>query len=388
MPPDKDAAPALNRAIKLLAGKNFQKDGPAIQKNVEFGSVTAAKRSLKPYDGALDAAVQAAKFPDIDFKRDWDLGPNMLLAELAPMKTLAKGLCYRAELECRMGQPQVAARDLRASWRLGNFADRDPILIGMLVRVAIEAITNRSLQRCAYYTRGDAPGLKELASVLLGAQTPSFAYALRGEAYMGLACIRNVKAFGGVKGLSGSSAGEENPPPVNPKTLLRTGLPADTQARAFAARHLQLWTDVGGMSARYARDPLRFSEAIQNLEDEVEVRKKASYLLEEILLPVFTQAGIAVVKEQAEIVATQAMAAAALVCAKGGNVPSKIEDIPGKWIDPFTGGPMRVRRDGKWFRVYSLGPSRKDFGGVFQRELSDHASPDYNVGAAFGPLHS
>lgn len=386
LPPGQDAAPTLYRAIKLLAGKDFQKNGAGIPKSIEFGSISAATRFLKPYDAALNEAVKAAQFSDVDFKRDWDLGPDLLLPEYAQMKTLAKGLCYRAELECRMGRPQAAAEDLKASWRLGNLAYRDPMLIGMLVRIAIEAITNRSLQHCVYFSRSDATGLKELASVLQGAEAPSFAYALRSEAYMGLACIRNLRAFGGVNGLADASSGDSAPPPPDPKTLVRTGLPTDMQGRAFAARHLQLWRGVKGLIDRYPRDPIGLSQAMQHLEDQIEARKKLSYALEAVLLPVYDQAGIAVVKEQAEICATQAMAAAVLACAKGGKVPSKIADIPGKWIDPFTGGPMRVRRDGKWFRVYSLGPKRKDFGGVYQRELTYDKSQDYNVGAAFGPL--
>ncbi|HEX2972612.1 MAG TPA: hypothetical protein VHP11_09785 [Tepidisphaeraceae bacterium] len=52
-----------------------------------------------------------------------------------------------------------------------------------------------------------------------------------------------------------------------------------------------------------------------------------------------------------------------------GQLPTKLEDLCPAYlseipIDPFDGQPMRLKIDGEQAVVYSVGPDRKDDGGV------------------------
>ncbi len=385
IPAGKDAYPVVTNAIKLLKRHDYDKDIPLILKSVDFGPPEKARERLKPYVGVIDLAIEATRYPNIDYRRDYDLGPNLLLPEFASLKAIAKLTCYRAELEARAGDTQAAVRDLKASWHLGLLAAKDPILIGMLVAISIEAITCRSLQHCIYFERDNSNALEALSHVLDGATAPRFVDAMRAEAFMGVAAIRNLHAFGGIEGLSGLSDGESKLPRIDPKTLVRSGLPDDAMSRAFMARHLQVWSEFAKMTVQAAGDDRKLSRSMDRLIEKIEQRKSVSNILNEILFPVFGQAGDAVVKEQAEIIASRALLVAARARAVTGKIPSTIADIPGKWIDPFNGLPMHVRRDGQQFRVYSVGPNLKDDGGVLRSELKDKSSDTYDVVVQLAP---
>ena len=52
----------------------------------------------------------------------------------------------------------------------------------------------------------------------------------------------------------------------------------------------------------------------------------------------------------------------------GGEPPSKLDDLvpahlPSVPIDPFSGGPLRYRREAEGYTIYSLGENQKDNGG-------------------------
>jgi hypothetical protein len=99
----------------------------------------------------------------------------------------------------------------------------------------------------------------------------------------------------------------------------------------------------------------------------------------------------------AEALARTRASVAALAVARfqrthDGNLPSTLQDLSAEYlstqpIDPYTGTPLIYHRDGRSFKVYSVGINRKDDGGVWDA-LSDLQSSrrgnPLDVGIAVG----
>jgi len=375
----KNAAPLLRSAIGLFDSNQFNSAYIAMRKDMDAGSLESVIDGLAPFQKAMDVAVRASDRPDIDFGRDMDKGPAILFPEYAPVKGIAKALCLRAQLDVARHDTTAMARDLGAAWKLGVLMGRDPILIGMLVQIAIQNITLNAIQSCAYNLKKNRVGLEKLMSIIDKAQPPDYGFAMRGEAFMGIATIRNLKAFGGIKGLTAANDGSNIQTDLS--HLSRTGMPNDTTTRAFAARHMQVWAEAKTIIDRDQKDAAKLGSDMDQLVMKVEQKKTASNLLNMIMFPVFSQAGVAATSIQAEVIANKAMLTALIA----GKLPTSLNDIPGTWTDPYTKKPMLFTNYKDGFRVYSVGPNRKDDGGVFRAENKSGDSNAYDVGASCPP---
>jgi hypothetical protein len=52
-----------------------------------------------------------------------------------------------------------------------------------------------------------------------------------------------------------------------------------------------------------------------------------------------------------------------------------LEEIP---LDPCTGEPLKFMNNGSEIRIYSVGPNRRDGGGVEQSEVDEDGDRNYN----------
>ncbi len=396
--PDYDnAAPLINKASTYFQDKIWQKDEDKITKALIAGDYALAEKTLAPYNPALDLVAQATKLKGLDFHYDWDMGAFVLFPQFAYLKSLTKCLSYRARVEASKGDFKGTDRDLQEGLKLADLTGQTPTLISMLVKIAQQAIVFRAYAQCADELKGNAEALdtmeKSLASYQGGAD---FLFAIRGEQYMGIALLRNIDQYGGLlalkRSLEGSPDGDSPPQPkLNPATLQRTGLASGMWARAFMDRHLRYWTEFV-TTAKRMNDPLAFSKTMdQQAMARETTNRTLSGLLNEILLPVFSQAGVAVVRSQAEQETTEALLEAVEIQIKTGKLPTSIDQIPGTWIDPFDKKPLKLAMVGNSLRIYSVGNNLKDFGGqapseVKGRSTDDIFSDDQNIIAAYPPL--
>ena len=384
--PDSDnAAPLLNVAIANFNEKKFNPVIKPLLRAADTKKYDEVETGLKPFNKGLDLAIVASNKKGLDFHRDWDMGPQLLFPEFATAKGLVKGLCLRAQVEFGQHQIDKGIADLRTSWKIGSLIGHEPTIISLLVQIAIKRIALDAVQRCAYIAQTDRAALTKLESFLNEpSPAPDFGYALRGEAYMGLTVVRNLDNFGGLSRLS--SSGDDAPmPPVKPSDLIRTGIPTGMMNRAFATRHFQAWTKSAESMEPFKGDPIKMSNAMEAVSEEISNKKTVSNLLNIILFPVFSQAGMSVVTLEAESRVTRALLAAMKIRSTTGKFPLGLSDIPGKWVDPFNGQPVKILHDGESFRVYSVGPNLKDDGGVVRSELHHDPFTAYDIAACFPP---
>ena len=358
--PEKNAAPAIRAAMRAMPPEG-------------------TKPTSALYDKPLALLAAAKDRPKVDFKRDWDLGPNVLLPEYAPMKTLAKALVLRAEGAARRGDDAAALRDLVLARRIALWAGEEPTLISLLVRIAAEGIALRGAERCLVLVAKSPARIARYAAWLADAPPlPDFGDALKGETFLGVATARNLDLIGGVSAFGNLQGGEDATLlEVDPAKLRRSGVPDDVRTRGFLARHLQFWDEAYRTTDRFQAPPEAIGRRLDVMSARIEGEKGLSYVLLRILVPVFGQAGEAVVALKARRAVDAAFAEALGVHARTGVWPASVSGS-----DPFTGGPLRVRA-GKGFRVWSVGRDRKDDGGLLRSERPKGTKGTFDEGAVY-----
>jgi hypothetical protein len=208
---------------------------------IKNGDLPSARKKLRDYDGLMSMGRKAAEFPQCYFERDWDMGPNLMFPEFSQLKNLAKLFAVRAEFKALDGDHVGAVEDITTAAKLGSHAGSDPTIISLLVHVSIETICNRAIETSLGLCK-TAEDFKPYVDYLEN-HDPKFDLKrpLDGEAYTGIAILRNRNVFGS---LSQVASGDPTPEPIDPSKLKRDGLPSKMLDRAFLSRHFELWAAV------------------------------------------------------------------------------------------------------------------------------------------------
>lgn len=370
--PKDDATPSLRAALKALPGK---KRGAELTKAARSPD-RKADPILKDYERSLALVGSAVGRTRVDFGRNWDLGPYVLFPEYSGMKTLARAATVRAVRAAQRGDDAAAVRDLVLAQRIARWADQEPTLISMLVRIATESIELDGVLRCLASAKGDRARIARYAAFLRQAPPlPSFRNALRGEAWMGVTCGRNLDRFGGTRALAAQTNVE-----VDARVLRHDGLPDGTRQRAMMTRVLQVWTEAARETDGFRAPPMEIGRKLGEIEARWSEKKGLSRVLVMVLFPVVSQAGKAVVAVDARRAVALGFAEALDVQARTGRWPASVSVV-----DPFTGKALHVKRTTKDFRVYSVGRDLKDDGGLHRREAPKREGATSDEVAVFPP---
>jgi hypothetical protein len=354
---DDNAAPAIRAAIEVMPSQKT--DGTLAQelKKRNFSAVDAQYGpSLSLVKGALDR-------PKVDFKRDWDLGPYILMPEYRSMKSMARAAAARAGRNAAKGHDEEALADLTLARQISLWAGQEPTMISMLVRISSESIALGGLERCLDAAANDPKRIAKYSAWLSQSPPlPEFGRALRGEAFMGLVTTRNLDVFGGMKNLS-FAEDENKERKIDPARLRRSGLPEESKLRGFLARHLQVWNEAYRRTDGFRKSPHEIGRQMAAIDYRLEDEKGLSYVLQRILMPLFSQAGDSITQLDARRAVQAGLAEALTVRGQTGRWPTKVSPL-----DPFTGKPLKVKIKGAEFRVYSIGRDGKDNGGLLRGE--------------------
>lgn len=361
---------------KINAGPVLARAGEALRKVVTtstatrvFGAIATgragkaelseAKKLLTRAGPLVNALVAASKLPECDFGKDYRLGVNVLFPEFAWLKNAVRVLVGRANMEARSGDWRGAEWDLAACFRIADMAGREPCLIGSLVRIALNAITHSALRQIQKEHAGDPRAIAMGQRLALAATHVDFRPAIEGELVFGLETLRGIKNMREVEQLSGPTATESSDMP--------SGFYADGFVRRFTAawqtRYIQFYRRV---YARLPKDPLDYLAVESMLKEEVareEAQKDLSYLMNRIMIPVLDQAARAAARDLANEAVSDGYWRILAFRPKHGAYPAKLEDLGVSLVDPFDGNPLRYRRQGTGFILYSIDRDGKDDGG-------------------------
>ncbi|AIE84997.1 hypothetical protein [Fimbriimonas ginsengisoli] len=362
VPDDRNAAPIYRQAMKLEEGdEHYDKDLKTIRDGLAKKATVAQRQAMAEAlgrVGPLQKMVEkAGDMPSCDFHHDWSLGAKLLFPEFAHMKSWGRLLCADAELRSERGDWRGALKQIERSERIAHHSGQDPILIGMLVGVATEAITVAALQRVIEDHRDNPAFVSEaLKTVKQFGSLPDFRRAMMGELVLGRASIR---------GLNGSAdlqmTGE---PHAEPNRWEKAFFQSPQVQGAFDAKLVEAYRK---MIEALPKDPSQWEKSYQVAVERgraVEADHSIANTLNQIIMPVFEQAAQSV--GQALMRRRLAITTLKLLDEKAHKraFPRLLPNFGDDRIDPFSGKPLHYLREDSGFLLYSVGKDRVDDGGA------------------------
>lgn len=369
VPPRKTAsgklAAPLVEQFKLMRSKDLSKAIADPFKDPATPDWKALETALTLNEGTLKLIERIAACDALGIDHDWDQNVSLLFPEFAAIKEMSKVLTARAELRAHQGQMDAAIQDLERIGKLAGFCKEEPVLIAGLVTVAIVSIQSSAARYCAAYTPEREADLAKLVQWLRSKPVkPDLVQALRGEFYFALSLCRNMDLMGDIDKVLGVSADSAPSEPMPAGQLRRSGLPEALIQRAYLARFFEFWGDVFE-AIKGTNDPVAIGDALKSAQQKYATRKEPSYRLLNLLLPVFDQASLAYLRPKASRNLATAYARVLLHHSQSGQWPRNLMFQDSLLDDPYSGTWLGYSYDqNAGFKVWSVGPDRKDDGGV------------------------
>lgn len=358
--PSRNAGPAYQEICKALNPRNGDPGSSAAMSNLSKrtalpNEIAIVKKELAVNADLIAMAIEASKRPMCVFDRNWNLGATMLLPEYAQLKRVARLLSARAILAAREGRYAEAEEALRASFRIAGHVGGEPLLIALLVQVSIDRIAMAALQSILLDHASDRTALAMARRIFKDLPaTPKLKPALYGEIVMGRIVIRTLKSLKEIQMLSeggGDSTGAPNLA-IN-----------DRMREAWNVRHLQYWRRAFKRINQHPDDLIAAGRILDEETLAEDRHKDISHMLNRILIPVFSHAGISIVGVNADVEVTWALLEVLALKKKRGVFPMDLAEV-GEFTDPFDRRPLRYLKTAKGFKVWSIGRDMKDDGGV------------------------
>ena len=359
----------------------------ATPENVRLSESVAS--SLRAELKTIDRAVSLARSLE-GFRRgrhELELGPTLLdtpLAQTQDSRVVARLLDIDAAMRAHQGDLDGGLDSCRAILGAGRSIGDEPFAISMLVRIAINSVSLRSVRRVLGQGVPSDAALARLQSALGDELAqPLLVKCFRGERALLSELIRRIAD--GELPISALSSGplESDRPFLNPSETPWGELWFDNQL-AVCLDWMNKAVAIARMPA--PEQPAGWDEWNSNF-DRVRKSRFGMYTatLPILFMPALPSAGTAFSRYQSELGATLILIAAERHRRKVGDWPVSIVDIdrsilPIAPIDPYSGRAYRMDRRAGKLLIYSIGPDGKDEHGEYNPKLWPNGGKD-DVGA-------
>jgi len=313
---------------------------------------------------------QAVSMPACRFDIKYEEGPSMLLPHLAKMRSMARLIDARTYILAEEEKYNAALRSAETGLRLGDFLADEPILISQLVRIAVDAIAVKSINRLF-----DRPGVifsqndyRNLISEI-EKKDRFITKSLEGElVLLGGWAFKRKTDFLELSQSSGSLA-HKTFASFYGSYLIQPVSKRDYAVYIGALANLNL----------YSRKPY-FSIKDRSAEwgntFSVDRFQSMKHIVSSMTLPALSRLIEQQAKHNACLDSSKLGIAIKIYRTRYGKYPGVLSSIipeilPELPLDPFTGKDYIYRREGKGFIVYSIGPNEKDNGGIFDGKHQD-----------------
>ena len=351
----------------------FKKAGKAVSfpTDVKFGQMSDpnALAKIRPAVTASMPSIEKIRAgnrkPKLQWKREYTKGFSLLLPEFAYEKSIATAMDWNAVIMAADGSIDKALAELKEVAMFASHMQDEPIFIGQLVRIGIEAKLYAALTQILSMgspTRAQLAAGREVVQAL--GPFPQAEKMLVFEPY-GI-----DSAFDSMEnGMKASDLFGKDANPAMAIPAFRNAI----RAAAFSYNRKLI------LLARQYKDDYRTLKAkshdlIAQLESSTsETDKYAAQLIIDI-------SGVldAITSMKARRTASIAAFEAAI---RSGTIDG-VSDIALPPTDPFTYAPMIFAKMPHGFKVYSVGPDLKDDGGLLFKEKN---SSGLDVGFRLGP---
>jgi hypothetical protein len=371
-PASRNAAPLYGLMTNLLKARPIGTDQTLLADFLRDPSPArreAVQALLDRYAHLLRLAHEAAARPECVFTRDWDnTNPvDILYPELATIRTTARLLTAESLLLAGQGKRLDAVQNEAVGFRLARHSASDNTLAAYLVGIAVDAITVDGLRQILSLSASDPQAALAVQTAIEQEWRPrSLSAALRSE----VATMQDVVASIRRQGPRGFSEG------FGAEFGKATGTSPDLR---LATTHWQIFLDANAayllrqMPKMVAAADQPYPDAYPTIQaimaeiksdEHADAKTMLPHFLAILQFPVYEQVfpKRAAAESQAQVVRVGA-ALLAYQAAHGAfpeQLDTAVSPVP---PDPFTGQPLRYRREGTGFVVYSVGPTGTFDGG-------------------------
>lgn len=310
---------------------------------------------------------------------NYSTGSQIIVLHLSQYKSLIQALAAKAGLAAEENRPRDAVQDILGMVAVARGLDDEPLAISQLVRIGLEAITCRAVERLVNRVTVSEIDLAELQAALEASERPTrLARALAGELCLGLDMFGQKPS----QLAAAASMGAPNSGPSS-ETLafaLYTAAGLLNVDRAAYIRVMADFIDIARMNPWERREPLaKWKRDISELRSHWYRMRVLTGMLAPSLANIPTL--------DAGVLAQVRCAATGLAVERyrhqhNGNPPALLSDLvpallSGIPADPVDGRPLRYERRGQGYVVYSLGPDGDDDHG--RERVRTQGNDDYDT---------
>lgn len=311
---------------------------------------------------------------------DFTKGIYTMFPEQAYNKNAVKLMVMLAAAQAREGNPRAAQATLRAAVKLTQEMTAHPTLIHGLVRIACQAIIDRSALYIMEIDRRNAAAYARAAS---DGWDFDPAYHLRGEVYYAAWTARNLSpretfAMADPDAMEGQAATAAN------RTFVDSGLPGHPVSRAMLAVALRSWNRVYETTDESGRFPdwQRTAATLQAESERIERSGRVPDQMVSVVFPVFGDAFDAFERARTGHRLTAALGQVLRFRDRTGRWPRTLDEAGVKPIpDPNAPGKFaQYRADAAGVSIWTSGRDGDDDGGIIESTASGTLDGDYAVG--------
>ncbi len=366
VPAEQNAASLYEQAFALLneGTKQEQQLHSAWNRELTAKEWLTVDSLLQKNQRALQFVRQAAQKPRCLFTADRSNPLTGISPHYARLRACARLLALEARQRKRQGNINGVAESLRTGMRLSEHLADDPqVLITYLVRLAIDAIALRNLERTLNDTEASRADYRAVLNAL-SRLTPQkdLARAFVHERLVSR-FMHRLLYMGRLQELPDEAKAQN----VRVPWLVGWGI---ARNEAFTLRALRQ------MIAEAQQDGFDWQRInrLSNLEQQA--RRQGCPLAAQ-LLPVFVKVFPKAAQRQAQVDATRLAFALRLYRLDHGDYPSSLNTLAPEYLkhvplDPFSHQPFIYKREGKGFVVYSVGPNFRNDGGTVNEKKPDN----------------
>ncbi len=308
----------------------------------------------------------------VDLKQGWATP----FSHLPGVKAAVNLLGAEALLHAANGQTEQAVQALLAAGRVADSLEREPMLLSQLVRISSWATIVSRLERVMNVTSLTDEQLASLQPMLARAERPeALARALAGERANGLAVFTDGKAQAAF--LSGWDPGSTPQPETLRTTAVISLLKMTGVFRKDRAFYLQM------LATNIAVAERPFPERVSlGQQASAGLLPGKFHIISSMLFPSYPRAFLRDADHAAHIRVTQTVLAVERFRRAHGNaLPSDLEQLVPAYLsavptDPYDGKPLRFKKLGPGYVLYSIGRDLRDDGGLELDPKNPNAAHD------------
>lgn len=315
-----------------------------------WADLPACESYLDANQAALDKFHEAARRGGYArFPVDYSQGRAVALPAVSGVREAAMLLRLEFEVRAHQHDPRGAAESMRALLVLSRSLEKDPTLISLSVKIALDGLATRALADKLCLVRFSDEELLEFQQIVR-ANSPETCLktAFIGERALGYSMLLRPELMG-----------TERPSPLPP----------------FHADKATYLTYMNGVVNASGGDLEDLYPAIRDMEQGIAGAAKswASRWTAGYSCTLMSPVGMvweATARELASLRSIDAAIGVELYRREKGRLPDSLSELAPKYlaappVDPYTGDPMIYTQSVDGFAIYGLGKNKKDDGGTF-----------------------